>query len=182
LGTGDGRPVDAAGGLAYDPTENVKDQFQASERRADDLREADEKLRDAQFRHIAEVIRLRADYDEKLRLSESARIDAIRAVDVGAAAILANQVTASADALRGQVEVARQQTATALAAALDPIQTDVRQLRDAQSAFVGGTERKTDSRLSTGLLVAIVAVVLTFLGLVISSATVAIALYLALHK
>lgn len=113
-----------------DPTENVKalvrevviriDALRESERRrSDDIREADR-------RHITEIMALRASYGEKLEVAEAKRIDAIRAVDVGAvaiatqraadqAAVLAAQVQASAETLRVQL----QQTAAIFKQQLD---------------------------------------------------------------
>jgi hypothetical protein len=133
--------VDRQGNLALDPTKNVIDILDAAVKRQDDLRELE-------AGHVREVIELRARYDDKLRVSESGRIDAIRAVDVGAvnraaevssqqAATLAAQVATSAETLRGQVEAARVQTAVALAAALDPIQVDIRTLRESRSQIAG---------------------------------------------
>jgi len=71
-------------------------------------------LRGAESRRIDEQQKLVADFHEKLALAEAKRIDAIRAVDVAAvavaseragqqASVLANQVAASADALRALV-------------------------------------------------------------------------------
>jgi hypothetical protein len=81
-----------------------------------------DELREAETRRINELICLRDKFQDKLDVAESKRIDAIRAVDVAAvtvandkataqAAVLANQVTASADTLRKLVE------STAIAAA-----------------------------------------------------------------
>jgi hypothetical protein len=101
--------------------------------------------------------------DQQLRAAETARIDAIRAVDVGAvnraaevsatqAATLATQVATSAEALRGQVEAARQQTATALAAALEPIQKDIQDLRRAQYEAQGVKAQTGETRLNVGAI------------------------------
>lgn len=98
---------------AKDPTENVLDTVRAEGRRQDDLRIAAEKLNDVRHDHSKEMSALRADYEEKLRIKESARLDAIREVDVAAAArateqsgetatLLANQVQTTAELLRQQ--------------------------------------------------------------------------------
>jgi len=153
-GSSSGPGVDRTGQPVQDPTPNVLDLVQAAIARQDDLREMQARyasqIGDMREVHAQYVTELRSNYegqlreansrseeridakDQQLRVGETARIDAIRAVDVGAAAILANQVAASAEALRGQVEAARQQTATALAAALEPIQKDIQDLRRAQ--------------------------------------------------
>lgn len=170
-----GPAVDKRGNEVIDPTRNVLDLVAAAIQRQDDLRESGSK-------HIKELFNLKSNYDEKLGDAESKRIDAIRAVDVGnvqraaevqaaQALTLATQVTTSADALRGQVEAARQQTATALAAALEPIQKDIQDLRRVQYEGVGSKIQATDTRLGTsavvgyivggfGILTAIVALIL----------------------
>lgn len=79
-------------------------------------------LRIAESRRIDDLMKLHSDFSDKLSLAESKRIDALRAVDVSGvsianerataqASVLANQVVASADALRTLVS----QTATVMA-------------------------------------------------------------------
>jgi hypothetical protein len=157
-----GPGVDASGQAVVDPTANVLQLVYAETKRQDDLREYGDRC-------TREVIELRAHYDEKLRVSESARIDAIRAVDVGAAAILANQVAASAEALRGQVEAARQQTALSLAAALEPIQKDIADLRRVQYEQAGvksaGSEDRSNRNDNRNIMVGL-------LGTAILAATI----------
>jgi hypothetical protein len=183
-------------GSAYDPSRNVLNLVAASIKRQDDLREMQAghvaqvgqlrednaryvvELRsnyDAQLREVNRRSEERLDFkDQQLRAAETARIDAIRAVDVGAvnraaevsatqAATLATQVATSAEALRGQVEAARQQTATALAAALEPIQKDIQDLRRAQyeaqgqkTQVVETRDVRGESRLNANLLLSIV--------------------------
>src|ERR1039458_3280298 len=143
-----GRPVDAQGLPATDPTKNVIDILDAAVDRQDDLRTAETRLLDAQIAHTNESARLRAEYDDKLRDAESKRIDAIRAVDVAAVAsaaavvaqqqnILATQVATSADALRLQVAATALAAETKLNTALEPIQKDIRDLRDRMQTDVG---------------------------------------------
>lgn len=126
-----------------DPTQNVLDLFHAGEKRADDLRIADRKLRDAQVAYLSEISELRAHYIQRLADKESERLDAIRAVDASAvsragevaaaqAATLATQAAQTADALRGQVESARIATETRLADALSPFTASIESLRQAQ--------------------------------------------------
>jgi hypothetical protein len=97
-------------------------------------------MREAHALYIAE---LRANYETKLRDAETARIDAIRAVDVGAvqraaevaatqASTLAAQVSTSAETLRTQVAAAAGAQTIALNAALDPIQKRIDDLTRAQ--------------------------------------------------
>lgn len=128
-----GLPVDAGGNPTIDPTENVISLVEAANRRTDDLRDASNKLNEVQYSHlkeivtlesthIKEIVTLRAGYDEKLAKAESERINAIRAVDVGAvaitsersaqqAAVLANQVSASAETQRNLVNQTAQNIA-----------------------------------------------------------------------
>jgi hypothetical protein len=145
-------------GFTRDPTENVVSIVDAAVKRQDDLREKE-------TRHIFDIADLRETYGEKLRVAESDRIDAIRAVDVGAAAILANQVTASAEALRVQVEAARQQTAVGLDAALQPIKKDIADLRQVQyeqaGAKAGGTEQRELSTNARAVIFSVLGILAT---------------------
>lgn len=147
-----------------DPTENVIALVQAESKRLDDMREL-------VAGHASEVSRLRADYDEKLRKAETARIDAIRAVDVGAvnraaevsatqAITLATQVATSAETLRTQVAAAATAAAAALAAALEPIQKSIEDLRRAQYEAQGQKTQVNDSRTNVGAIVGAIGVFL----------------------
>jgi hypothetical protein len=170
--------VDAKGNAIIDPTKNVLDLVAAAIQRQDDLREA-------ALNHTREISVLRSDYDEKLRKAESARIDAIRAVDVGAvnraaevsavaATALAAQVQASAEALRTQVAatataaaVALAATATAasvaLAAEIEPLKKDIADLRRAQYEAQGVKANVGESKGNQGLLILAVGVAAAFL-------------------
>ncbi len=104
--------------LATDPTTNVLALVASAIIRVDDLRES-ESLRInekfiAESRRIDEQLQLRAEFADKLSVAETKRLDAIRAVDATAisiandrasaqAAVLANQVSASAEMLRALV-------------------------------------------------------------------------------
>jgi hypothetical protein len=168
-----------------DPTENVKTSLESERRRHDDLREMQSRyvsqIGEMRETHALYIAELRGSYDQLLRQGEAARIDAIRAVDVGAvnraaevsatqAATLATQVATSAEALRGQVEAARQQTATALAAALEPIQKDIQDLRRAQYEAQGQKTQVVETRQGAsvqyallGIVVAVAAIIVTIL-------------------
>jgi hypothetical protein len=128
-----------------DPTENVLALVEAAVSRLDDMRSVDNQrlhdlrvadarrlddLRYAESRRINEQMALHADYHDKLSVAEAKRIDAIRAVDVAAVAVaseraaqqanvLANQVAASAEALRALVAT----TAATVAQQLQQIST-----------------------------------------------------------
>jgi len=165
-----GPGVDASGRLVLDPTPNVIAIIEAAVKRQDDLR-----LKDAA--HFREIIALREAYDEKLRLAETNRIDAIRAVDQGnvtrasevaaaQATALAAQLQASAEALRVQVEQTRIQTADTLATALQPLQNDVAVLREVQFRQQGEKSGVVERRSTSTDTRALVFGILAFVGVV----------------
>lgn len=169
--------VDAAGGPVVDPTQNVLDLVNAAIQRQDDLRESES-------RHVREIAGLRAEYTAELRKAETARIDAIRAVDVGAvnraaevsaqqATTLAAQVATSAETLRTQVAAAATAATVALAAALEPIQKDIADLRRAQYEAQGVKAQTGETRQNWGPILVAVGILLTatlgVLGLVLAN-------------
>ena len=104
--------------ISKDPSDNVKGLLTAYTERADRLREAEQQ-------RIDELMALQAVHSTQLREAEAKRIDAIRAVDINAvsvanerataqAAVLANQVSASAETLRALVASAATTQATQL--------------------------------------------------------------------
>jgi len=127
-----GLGVDKAGNPVIDPTKNVLDLVAAESRRQDDLRLAAEKLSDVKHEHAKELIELNANNSRELRAAETKRLDAIRAVDVAAAALdkerataaaatLANQVATSAETLRALVATTATTAATAASAVTGPL-------------------------------------------------------------
>jgi cobalamin biosynthesis Mg chelatase CobN len=163
-----GPAVDAQGRPVIDPTENVKALNEASTenvkalteaavKRLDDMAELratyDRRLLDQRNRCDEKVERQKVRYekelreaDKELRKAESERIDAIRAVDVGAVQRAAEVAAAQAEALRNQVAAAATASATALGAALDPIQKDIADLRRAQYEAQGQKAQVVESR------------------------------------
>jgi hypothetical protein len=166
-----GPGIDRHGTPVIDPTKNVLDLVAAAIERQDDLR-------GLESRHLRELADLRAGYDQRLREAETARIDAIRAVDVGAvnraaevsatqAQTLATQVTVSAETLRTQVTAAATAASTALSAALGPIQKDIADLRRAQyeaqgqkTQVVEARDVTTSARLNVNIVMAVISVLL----------------------
>ena len=159
-----------------DPTSNVYELVNSAMRRQDDLRD-----KDAQ--HVREMLAIRAEHQAKLQTAESARIDAIRAVDTTAvqqaaqvsaqqATILAAQVATSAETLRTQVAAAAQASTIALAAALEPIIKDVADLRRVQYEQAGQKaqvgEAKVDQRGGTATIIAVAGVLIAILALIAS--------------
>ena len=184
-----GPGVDIRGNQVIDPTRNVLDLVNAAVRRLDDmlaantaLAESREKrqddLRSLGFMHVQEMAALRTIYEEKLRDKETQRIDAIRAVDVQnaqrasevsavQATTLATQVQTSAETLRTQVATTATAQAAALAAALEPIQKDISELRKTQYEQQGQkaaqTESKGASQWTIGVIVAVAVIVVEVL-------------------
>ena len=165
-----GPGVDRYGTPVIDPTTNVLDLVNAAVLRQDDLREADS-------RHIRELMQVRADYNQKLRDAdrheaetrsryedrlrgqETQRLDAIRAVDVASASAaaqaaearattLAAAQQASAEVLRNQLEQARITTAEALEARITPLVKAVEDLRQAQYQQQGEKSSKVETSTS----------------------------------
>lgn len=135
-----GIPIDFIGGPTVDPTKNVLDLVQAAVARLDDLRDAESRRLDeraaAERSHIREIMKLTAEYEDKLASAEAKRIDAIRAVDVGAVAVaaeratqqatvLAAQVATSAETLRTLVQTSATALATQQTAIMEPITTRI---------------------------------------------------------
>jgi len=147
-----------------DPTANVLALVEAANRRQDDLRVAEAK-------HVREMVELRAQYDEKLRDKESERIDAIRLVDVGAVQRAAEVAAAQADALRNTVAATATAAQTALAAALDPIQKDIADLRRAQYEAQGQKTQVIEKRAGNAAVYAAIGVSVVLVNLFIGVVT-----------
>lgn len=135
-----GRPgvgIDAQGGPAIDPTKNVLDALDASTRRQDDLRAADAKLFDLQFRLTEQIAALRSScarelasaesvrvdqqlalrdhFNDELRKAEASRIDAIRSVDVNAVAVAGQRAADQAAVLAAQLAASTEANRTLVA-------------------------------------------------------------------
>jgi cobalamin biosynthesis Mg chelatase CobN len=163
--------VDIQGEPVIDPTKNVMDMVEAAIQRQDDLRTQESQ-------HVREIIALERahtallrELDTQLRHQEAARIDAIRAVDVGnvtraaevaatQAATLASQVTSAAEAMRNQVGAATAAAQQNLATSLEPIQTAINDLRKAQYEQQGQkyaqSEGKDTSQWTVVLIIGVV--------------------------
>ena len=102
-------PIDAMGNTIVDPTKNVTELVEASERRQDDLRHASDKFNQNQIRWMEKTIVLRDRFNkelttanEKLEIAESKRLDSIRMVDVAAAKTEADRSLAAIQLLATQ--------------------------------------------------------------------------------
>jgi hypothetical protein len=179
-----GPGVDATGQAVIDPTKNVLYLVTAAIARQDDLREQESA-------HVREMMAIRAEFARELRKAETDRIDAIRAVDVGAvnraaevaatqATTLASQVAVSAETLRTQVAAAASAASIALAAALEPVQKDIADLRRAQYEAQGKTAQVVETRgtgASVGLWIGLaVGIAALFLSLIVTVVVVFVAI------
>jgi hypothetical protein len=150
-----------------DPTKNVTALVRAGLKHEKQMRRKDQ--------YIAE---LRADHARELREAESARINAIRAVDVGAVNRAAEVQATQASTLAGQVATTADAFRASLAAALAPIQASIEDLRRAQYEAQGQKTQVVETRdvraasaLSVNTVIAAVALVMS-----------ALILYAAFHK
>ncbi len=172
---------DAAGQPVVDPTHNVIQLVQSAVSRLDDLRRADMVTVEKMFAAIEKMNGQRDLHAIELREAESARINAVRAIDVGAvqqasavaatqASTLAAQVATSAETLRTQVAAAASAATIALSAALEPVQKDIADLRRAQYEAQGSRTqivethaRGASTGLWIGLAVAAAGLLMTFI-------------------
>lgn len=147
-----------------DPTKNVLDLVQAAIRRQDDLRLAEAEFVRSELRHIRDISDMRAMHHSELRKAEADRLNAIRDVDNAAVQVAAANQQGTAEALRG-----------ALQSSLDPIRTDIADLRRAQYETSGAKLQVTEARDSSiatyaliGLGVAILVALVGVIGLLIA--------------
>lgn len=177
MNTPPGPGVDASGQAVIDPTANVLQLVEAAIKRQDDLRISESN-------HIREISQIRAIHNQEMRESEAHRLDAIRAVDVAAvqqaaqvsatqAATLATQVATSAETLRTQVAASAQAAVVGLAAALDPIQKDIADLRRAQYEAQGQKTQVVETRAGGANVGMWIGVAVAAFGLVLSIVIVA---------
>lgn len=193
-----GLAVDAGGNPVIDPTKNVLDLVDASERRTDDLMAAAEKLSAVKHQHSRDLIELNSQHSRELREAETKRLDAIRAVDTAAAKVLADQVASSASTLRELVATTAEAAARAAAGVYNPLADRVAQLertsyegsgkaavadpamarmaeavealRANMSKGEGGTETRQEGRASIGMIVGIVGGVVGVLMFIVTIA------------
>jgi hypothetical protein len=167
--------VDRLGNPVYDPSKNVDALVAAAIQRQDDLR-VQESM------HIRELMQRDRDHSKELREIETARLDAIRAVDVGAVQRAAEVQATQAGALAAQVVATADAFRVSLGAALEPIQKDIRDLRDAQSRGVGGKEQVTETSTTGRDQIQSSQARMQMYGLIFAAIVIAISLFSALHK
>jgi hypothetical protein len=157
--------------ISFDPSLNVKELTDAATKRQDDLRTletkrqddlriAEDKLSALRFEHMQETIaasslklsdeaKLRAEFADRLNVAEAKRIDAIRAVDVGAVAINSQRTAEATAALATQTsssaEVLRNQVATSAEALRALVASTAAAAQIAQQQLVTGLTSRIDS-------------------------------------
>jgi hypothetical protein len=131
-----------------DPTKNVLDLVAADAKRQDDLRALDSSWRDKFNARDRE-------HAKEIRQAESARIDAIRAVDVENVRQRAVEAEQRASTLANTVAATATAFDAKLVTELDPLKKDIADLRRAQYEALGGKAQGLDTR---SVLAAIVAV------------------------
>jgi hypothetical protein len=146
-----------------DPTKNVLDLVAAETKRQDDLR-------GVEGAHIRELMGRDQLLAERMRVIETARLDAIRAVDQGqiqrAAEVSAQQATTLAAQTTNLAEAFR----VSLAAALEPMQKDIADLRRVQYEQAGQKAQVVETRDVRGDQRLNINAVITLLGLLFVAA------------
>jgi hypothetical protein len=162
---GRGIGVDAAGGPVIDPTENVRELFEAGATRQDDLRLAERRLQEEKIlrvenslRAVLSEVKIRADHQRDLDTLEAKRLDAVRSVDQlavkteadrSAAAItaLANAAATTAETLRSAVNTSATNLATQLTNTVNAITERIAALE--KSSYTGqGKQAVVDPQLT----------------------------------
>jgi len=169
--TRSGHGVDVRGDPVIDPTENVKALTAAGLKTQEELRNALERLVQAKIdaiekisalrdkfgldlaeannRRIDESMKLRAELNEKLAIAERDRINAIRLVDVNAAADLQRRTSESAAALNAQTTQLANDLRTSTALLADNLRTLVNSTAASQLAVQKQDKDDTSKRLTT---------------------------------
>lgn len=152
-----GPSVDRHGNAVIDPTKNVLQLVEAQVKRIDDLQKVNDQLiklrdrrqddlRNMQAKHLQEISQVRAEYEQKLRIAETARIDAIRAVDVAAVRSEAEVANTRATTLAAQVQSTAEAFRAQMASAIAPLVTSIESLRQAQYQQQGAKDQSTEGR------------------------------------
>jgi hypothetical protein len=151
--TGSGLGVDRQGGPVIDPTENVRELFDAGATRQDDLRLGERRLQEEKILRVEREmlalqreVSIRADHQKDLDTLEAKRLDAVRSVDQlavkteadrSAAAItaLANAAATTAETLRSAVNTSATNLATQLTNTVNAITERIAALE--KSSYTG---------------------------------------------
>jgi protein-tyrosine-phosphatase len=162
--SGPGPAVDASGSPVVDPTANVLQLVEAAVQRIDDMATL-------RAQHTRELMERDREHAAQLRQAETSRLDAIRAVDVGAVQRAAEVQAQVANALATQVATSADAFRVALSAQLEPLQRDIADLRKTQYEQAGQKIQVVESRAQTGESRLNINTVIILIGLVITAAT-----------
>ena len=170
--------------VLLDPSNNVRSIVDRAVSRLDDLCSAEStrvnEALEAERRRVNELMKLGSEYAAQLNVAEAKRIDAIRAVDVNAvsvanerataqAAVLANQVAASAETLRALVAATAATQAQQLATLTTQLTDRLSSLEKSQYENKGNSGGR--SEMYGWIFSALMALV-----------TIGLGIYVALHK
>jgi hypothetical protein len=134
-----------------DPTANVIALISSTTLQLKDLLNAQADLNKAEFRRLNDLLDIQVAHAKELALAESGRIDAIRAVDVNAvgvaakkaedqAAVLATQLSTTADNSRNALAIATSQTTDMVRQNLEPVMVRLTTLEQSRSASSGASD------------------------------------------
>lgn len=145
-----GAGVDAFGGPVVDPTANVRDLSEASNRRQDDLREANNKYIESEIRslrleskYLRRESQLRAEHQKEKELLESSRLNAIRTVDQQAVTTAADRTLAAVQTLAATQNASAEVLRSALTATAATIATQLQTTVQGLSERITGLERSS---------------------------------------
>lgn len=168
-----GPATDDKGIPVIDPTINVKEAQASAITRLDDLREMESK-------HLREIMNLRADFNDKLRVAESARLDSIRDVDRDTVARAADVQTQQATTLAATVATSADAVRVTLATTVAPILEAIAALQRAQYETAGGKTQQVESHDSSRTWIGIIiAGSVGFLTIVMAIVAVAVTVLLS---
>lgn len=174
---------DASGGPIIDPTKNVLDLVAAETKYQDGMRELTSKIVEVELKGIRQEIKNFKAYSHELAEAERKRIDAIRAVDVGAVAVDKAVAETRASTLAKQVTDAAVAQSIALKAETDPIRKDIGDLRQSQYTIAGGKQEVQAKSANWGLWVGIITAVVLGLGTILfNTVMLGVTLYIGLRN
>jgi hypothetical protein len=161
---------------SIDPTENVKALSEASAKRQDDLRDAQNALVDEKIARLHDISALRAEHARDVRDIETKRLDAIRQVDVlnqsiaaaraeAAIQTLAATTSANAEALRTTVAATERTLAAQAARDAAAVNERLSALERSLSSGTGGAEALTKARQTS---FAMISAIIGIAGIVIA--------------
>jgi hypothetical protein len=160
-----GAATDAMGQAVLDPTRNVLGIVEAAVTRLNDLaaaeREHSRQMADARHLHTMQIIERDREHAKELRELETARLDAVRGVDVAAvqtaavaaenrAAALGAQVAAAAEAVRSAGEVTRNATTELISSTVKPLADAIAVIQQWMNQQTGQRAQVVETRESHG--------------------------------